>query len=222
MGTNRLSRFIPQPKHAETRFVGSWVCPCLSCAVPCSENLGAFWLGGWTGIFRCIYVFILLWILLDFVGLCEKQAVRAWSISEWLQEFDHSFAAKMQSTHPPYSRAEHQVVSISQQGKFKDSKGVHGPDHHILYSTSKIIPNKGVVNPCKFNIMLLVHPHNYGQVTMVSQWTGLLTAPAVEEGAPATCLRMDSDHGSPGVPTCMHMTCKNGNTYKHHMTSVCI
>ncbi|CAK8992526.1 unnamed protein product [Durusdinium trenchii] len=25
--------FIPQPKHAETRFVGSWVCPCLSCAV---------------------------------------------------------------------------------------------------------------------------------------------------------------------------------------------
>ena len=93
---------------------------------------------------------------------------------------------------------------------------------YYIYSTSKIIPNKGVVNPCKFNIMLLVHPHNYGQVTMVSQWTGLLTAPAVEEGAPATCLRMDSDHGSPGVPTCMHMTCKNGNTYKHHMTSVCI
>eukprot|EP00434_Breviolum_minutum_P001823 symbB.v1.2.001615.t1/scaffold80.1/size342472/2 len=25
--------FIPQPKHAETRFVGSWVCPCLTCAV---------------------------------------------------------------------------------------------------------------------------------------------------------------------------------------------
>lgn len=28
------ARFIPQPKHAETRFVGSWVCPCLTCAVP--------------------------------------------------------------------------------------------------------------------------------------------------------------------------------------------
>ena len=82
--------------------------------------------------------------------------------------------------------------------------------------------NKGVVHPCKFNVMLLVHPHNYGQVTMVSQWTGLLTAPAVEEGAPATCLRMDSDHGSPGVPTCIHMTCKNGNTYKHHMICACI
>ena len=25
--------FIPRPKHAETRYVGSWVCPCLSCAV---------------------------------------------------------------------------------------------------------------------------------------------------------------------------------------------
>ena len=25
--------FVPRPKHAETRYVGSWVCPCLSCAV---------------------------------------------------------------------------------------------------------------------------------------------------------------------------------------------
>eukprot|EP00930_Biecheleria_cincta_P096701 TRINITY_DN88510_c0_g1_i1.p1 TRINITY_DN88510_c0_g1~~TRINITY_DN88510_c0_g1_i1.p1 ORF type:complete len:962 (+),score=135.46 TRINITY_DN88510_c0_g1_i1:366-3251(+) len=25
--------FIPRPKHAETRYIGSWVCPCLGCAV---------------------------------------------------------------------------------------------------------------------------------------------------------------------------------------------
>ena len=28
-----MLRFIPRPQHAETRYIGSWVCPCLSCAV---------------------------------------------------------------------------------------------------------------------------------------------------------------------------------------------
>ncbi|CAL1141600.1 unnamed protein product [Cladocopium goreaui] len=42
VSTMKTVGFIPQPKHAETRFVGSWVCPCLSCAVTMVSQ--------WTGL----------------------------------------------------------------------------------------------------------------------------------------------------------------------------